>query len=72
DNARDPPTGRDIAIGYLRGCIKERALECVQIENQALNKVLGQPETEIVNLRAIEGPWDEDWCVASGCPTNIA
>ncbi|CAI2186344.1 18006_t:CDS:2 [Funneliformis geosporum] len=27
DNARGLPTGREIAIGYLRGCIRGRALE---------------------------------------------
>ncbi|CAI2187864.1 312_t:CDS:2 [Funneliformis geosporum] len=27
DNARGPPTGREIAIGYLRGCMRERVLE---------------------------------------------
>ncbi|CAG8692652.1 4933_t:CDS:1, partial [Cetraspora pellucida] len=27
DNAGGPPTGREVAIGYLRGCMKGRALE---------------------------------------------
>ncbi len=44
----------------------------VQIGNQALNKAFGQPETAIIKLRVVEGPWDEDWCIASGHLTNIA
>src|SRR5262249_51055871 len=27
DNVGGPPTGREVAIGYLRGCMKGRALE---------------------------------------------
>ncbi|PKK58208.1 hypothetical protein RhiirC2_796677 [Rhizophagus irregularis] len=27
DNAGGPPTGREVAIGYLRGCMRGRALE---------------------------------------------
>ncbi|CAI2179893.1 5887_t:CDS:2 [Funneliformis geosporum] len=27
DNARGAPTGREVAIGYLRGFMRERALE---------------------------------------------
>ena len=27
DNAGGPSTGREVAIGYLRGCIRGRALE---------------------------------------------
>jgi hypothetical protein len=104
DNAGSPPTGREVAIGYLRGCMRGRALEwfdeeittkqnwelanlldntgqanlvavngrtAVQIGNQALNEAFGQPGTAIIKLRAVEGPWDEDWCIA-GRPTNIA
>ncbi|CAB5201965.1 unnamed protein product [Rhizophagus irregularis] len=42
-----------------------------QIGNQALNEAFGQPGTAIVKLRAVEGPWDEDWHIAGGRPTNI-
>jgi hypothetical protein len=103
DNAGGPPTGREVAIGYLRGCMRGRALEWFdeeittkqnwelanlldntgqanlvavngrnagQIGNQALNEAFGQPGTAIVKLRAVEGPWDEDWRIAGGCPTN--
>ena len=31
-----------------------------------------QPENAIVKLRAVEGPWDEDWCIAGGRPTNLS
>ncbi|CAG8549849.1 16030_t:CDS:2 [Cetraspora pellucida] len=105
DNAGGPPAGREVAIGYLRGCMRGRALEwfdeeittkqnwelanlldntgqanlvaingrtAVQIGNQALNEALGQPGNTIVKLRAVEGPWDEDWHIAGGRPTNIA
>jgi hypothetical protein len=27
DNAGGPPTGREVAIGYLRGCMRGRTLE---------------------------------------------
>ncbi|CAG8629204.1 41541_t:CDS:2 [Gigaspora margarita] len=53
DNTGGPPTGRDVAIGYLK-------------------ESLSQLENAIVKLRAVEGPWDEDWRIAGGHPTNIA
>jgi hypothetical protein len=103
DNAGGPPTGRDQAIGYLRGCMRGRTLEwfddeisskanweltnltdgtgqanlvavngrtAIQIGADGLNEALRQPGTAIVKLRAVEGPWDEDWRVAGGRPTN--
>ena len=105
DNVGGPPTGREVAIGYLRGCMRGRALEwfdeeittkqnweltnlldntgqgnlvavngrtAVQIGNQALNEAVGQPGTAIIKLRAVEGLWDEDWCIAGSRSTNIA
>ncbi|CAG8540833.1 12122_t:CDS:2, partial [Cetraspora pellucida] len=74
DNVGGLPTGREIAIGYLRGYMKERALEytVVQIGNQALNKALGQPGNTIVKLRAVEGSWNEDWRITGSHSTNIA
>ncbi|RIB15351.1 hypothetical protein C2G38_2192589 [Gigaspora rosea] len=89
NNTGGPPTGREVAIGYLRGCMKGRALEWFDEEittkqnwelanlldntGQAnLVAALGQPGTAIVKLRAVEGPWDEDWRIAGGRPTNIA
>ncbi|CAG8617442.1 12818_t:CDS:2 [Acaulospora morrowiae] len=42
----------------------------IQIGADGLNEALGQPGTAIVKLRAVEGPWDEDWRVARGRPTN--
>src|SRR6266498_4808226 len=44
----------------------------VQIGADSLNEALGQPGNAIVKLRAVEDLWNEDWCVASGRPTNIA
>ncbi|CAG8656161.1 10944_t:CDS:2, partial [Acaulospora colombiana] len=103
DNVGGPPTGREVAIGYLRGCMRGRTLEwfddeittkanweltnltdgtgqanlvavngrtAIQIGADGLNEALGQPGTAIVKLRAVEGPWDEDWRVAGGRPTN--
>ena len=35
-----------------------------------INEANGQPGNVIVKLRAVEGPWDEDWHVAGGRPTN--
>jgi hypothetical protein len=43
----------------------------VQIGADGLNEALNQPENAIVKLRAIEGPWDEDWRIAGGYPTNL-
>ena len=104
DNAGGPPTGRDQAIGYLRGCMQGRTLEwfddeittkqnwelqnltdgtgqanlvavngrtALQIGADGLNEALGQPGNAIVKLRAVEGPWDEDWRIAGGRPTNL-
>jgi len=42
-----------------------------QIGADGLNEALGQPGNAIVKLRAVEGPWDEDWHIAGGRPTNI-
>ncbi|CAG8484197.1 11393_t:CDS:2 [Acaulospora morrowiae] len=42
----------------------------IQIGTDGLNEALGQPGTAIVKLRAVEGPWDEDWHVAEDRPTN--
>ena len=104
DNAGGPPTGREVAIGYLRGCMRGRTLEwfddeitskanweltnltdgtgqanlvavngrtALQIGANGLNEALGQPGNAIVKLRAVEGPWDEDWRIAGGRPTNL-
>src|SRR5437764_413334 len=104
DNAGGPPTGRDQAIGYLRGCMRGRTLEWFddeittkqnwelvnltdgtgqanlvavngrnarQIGADGLNEALGQAGNAIVKLRAVEGPWDEDWRIAGGCLTNL-
>ncbi len=105
DNAGGPPTGRDQAIGYLRGCMRGRTLEWFddeittkqnwelvnltdgtgqanlvavngrnagQIGADGLNEALGQAGNAIVKLRAVEGPWDEDWHIAGGHPTNLS
>ncbi|CAG8459553.1 631_t:CDS:2 [Cetraspora pellucida] len=74
DNVEGPPMRREVAIGYLRGCklVAVNGRTAVQIKNQALNEALGQPSNAIVKLRAVKGPWDEDWRIAGGRPTNIA
>ncbi|CAB4418762.1 unnamed protein product [Rhizophagus irregularis] len=106
DNAAGPPTGRDQALGYLRGTMRGRALEWFdeEITNKQnwelanlldgtgvanillvngqtavqlgaanlLNEAVGQAGNQIVKLRAAEGPWDEDWRIAGGRPTNLA
>src|SRR3989440_1545414 len=41
-----------------------------QIGADELNEALGQAGNAIVKLRAVEGPWDEDWHIAGGRPTN--
>ncbi|UZO01018.1 uncharacterized protein OCT59_012127 [Rhizophagus irregularis] len=43
----------------------------IQIGADGLNEALGQPGNAIVKLRAVEGPWDEDWRIAGGRPTNL-
>ena len=43
----------------------------VQIGADGLNEALGQPGNAIVKLRAVEDPWNEDWRVAGGRPTNL-
>ncbi|UZO21426.1 uncharacterized protein OCT59_013819 [Rhizophagus irregularis] len=43
----------------------------LQIGADGLNEALGQPGNAIVKLRAVEGPWDEDWRIAGGRPTNL-
>ena len=43
----------------------------VQIGADGLNEALGQPGNAIVKLRAVEDPWNEDWRVAGGHPTNL-
>ncbi|RIA79831.1 hypothetical protein C1645_839825, partial [Glomus cerebriforme] len=76
DNAGGPPIGREVAIGYLRGwqanLVAVNRRTAVQIGNQALNEAFSQPGTAIVKLRAVENPWNEDWRIAGGRPTNIA
>ncbi|GET56898.1 hypothetical protein GLOIN_2v1778046 [Rhizophagus irregularis DAOM 181602=DAOM 197198] len=86
DNAGGPPTGREVAIGYLRGCIRGRVLEWFDEEittkqNWELANLLdntGQANLIAVNgrnavkLRAVEDPWDEDWRIVGGRPANIA
>ena len=42
-----------------------------QIGADGLNEALGQAGNAIVKLRAVEGPWDEDWRIAGGRPTNL-
>jgi hypothetical protein len=44
----------------------------LQIGADGLNEALGQPGNAIVKLRAVEGPWDEDWRIAGGRPSNLA
>ncbi|GES89164.1 hypothetical protein GLOIN_2v1778046 [Rhizophagus clarus] len=70
DNAGAPIIGKDQAIGYLRGCMRGRALEWFDEEittkqNWELTNLLDN--TGQANLVA-----DEDWCIAGGHPTNIA
>ncbi|CAG8683005.1 7441_t:CDS:2 [Cetraspora pellucida] len=74
DNAGDPPTGREVAIGYLRGSnlldntgqaniVAVNGYTAIQIEANRINEALNQPGNAIVKLRAIE---------AGGRPTNNA
>jgi len=44
DNAEGPPTGRDQAIGYLRGCMRGRTLEWFDDE------ITTKQNWELVNL----------------------
>jgi hypothetical protein len=41
DNAENLPTGRNIAIGYLRGCMRERTLEWFDDEITDIKNKLG-------------------------------
>src|SRR5207244_10104877 len=41
------------------------------IGTDELNESHGQLENAIVKLRAVEDPWDEDWRIAGGRPTNL-
>src|SRR5437868_5701002 len=43
-----------------------------QISADGLNEALGQAGNAIVKLGAVEGPWDEDWRIAGGRPTNLS
>ena len=43
----------------------------IQIGADGLNEILGQPGNAIVKLRAVENPWNEDWHIAEGHPTNL-
>src|SRR5581483_2004602 len=43
----------------------------LQIGADGLNEALGQPGNAIVKLRAVGDPWNEDWRVAGGRPTNL-
>ena len=42
-----------------------------QISADELNETFRQAENAIVKLRAVESPWDEDWYIAEGHPTNL-
>ncbi|CAG8657084.1 1832_t:CDS:1 [Paraglomus brasilianum] len=42
----------------------------VQIGNQAINQANGRAGDEIIPLRANANPWNEDWSIAGGRPTN--
>ena len=42
-----------------------------QIGADGLNEALGQVGNAIVKLRAVEGPWDENWRIAGGHPANL-
>ena len=35
-----------------------------------MNEAFGQSGTAIIKLRAVEGPWDEDWCIAGSKALN--
>ncbi|CAG8674021.1 10994_t:CDS:2, partial [Racocetra fulgida] len=62
----------DIGNGIKANLVAVNGRTAVQIRNQALNEALGQLGTTIVKLRAVEGPWDENWHIAGSWPTNIA
>ncbi|PKY61186.1 hypothetical protein RhiirA4_485827 [Rhizophagus irregularis] len=62
DNAGGPPTGREVAIGYLRdsnllnntgqaNLVAVNGRNAGQIGNQALNETFGQPGTAIVKFK---------------------
>jgi len=42
----------------------------VQIGNQAINQANGRAGDEIIPLRANADPWNEDWSIAGGRPSN--
>ncbi|CAI2190226.1 2178_t:CDS:2, partial [Funneliformis geosporum] len=65
DNASALPTGREVAIGYLRGCMSGRTLEWIRqfgyskwmySFSDRLNEAVGQSGNAIVKLRVVEGP----------------
>ncbi|CAG8724322.1 6862_t:CDS:2 [Cetraspora pellucida] len=74
DNAGGPPTGREVAMGYLRGSniVAVNGYTAIQIGANGINEALNQPGNAIVKLRAVEGSWDENWRIAGGRPTNNA
>ena len=43
----------------------------VQIGADELNEAFGQPGNAIVKLKAVEGPWVENWHIAGGHSTNL-
>ncbi|GBB89654.1 hypothetical protein RclHR1_16400006 [Rhizophagus clarus] len=55
DNAESLLTGREVAIGYLRGLTVNRRT-ALQIGADGLNETVGQSGTAIVKLRAVEKP----------------
>ncbi|CAB4418574.1 unnamed protein product [Rhizophagus irregularis] len=44
----------------------------LQIGANGLNEAARQSGNAIIKLRAVEDPWNEDWCVAGGRPTNLS
>ncbi|CAG8605871.1 6391_t:CDS:2, partial [Diversispora eburnea] len=44
----------------------------VQLGAQALREANGRAGTDIIPLRATHDPWNEDWSIADGRPTNDA
>ncbi|CAG8479989.1 12019_t:CDS:2 [Acaulospora colombiana] len=57
------PAGRDILVA---------GRTAVQIGNQALNRANGQAGNVMIPLRAAADPWNEDWNIVGGRPTNDA
>ncbi|RIA83579.1 hypothetical protein C1645_833599 [Glomus cerebriforme] len=76
DNMGGSLMEREVTIGYLRGCMRGRTLEwfdeeIITKQNWELANLLDN--TEQTNLlRVVKDPWNENWHIASGHPTNIA